>query len=204
MNYLKRFGQGCTVIPLVILCPLRSAQAETLSPLTARGYTLLPAPQKVTLGPRDFPLADGWQLVIASGIDAGEVAVESLKEQLAERFHLTLAVNKAVRSQSGVIRISIAPGSVTIGDATDRNKPGLAEQAYHLSLKSQEIALTANNAVGLFYGVQTLAQLVRRQDAQWLLPEAEITDWPNLEMRIIYWDDAHHLEPLSVLKQAVY
>src|SRR5215831_5305638 len=193
MNYLKRFGQGCAVISLVILFSLPSMQAETLSPLARRGYTLLPAPQKVTLGPRDFPLADGWQLVIASGIDAGEVAVESLKEQLAERFHLTLAVNKAVRSQSGVIRISIAPGSVTIGDATDRNKPGLAEQAYHLSLKSQEIALTANNAVGLFYGVQTLAQLVRRQDAQWLLPEAEITDWPNLEMRIIYWDDAHHL-----------
>jgi hypothetical protein len=191
------------MISLIILFSLPSTLAETLSPLTARGYTLLPVPQKATLGARDFPLADGWQLVIASGIDAGEVAVESLKEQLTDRFHLTLTMNKAPRSQSGIIRVSMAPGSVTIGEATDRNKPGLVEQAYHLSLKPQEIALTANGAVGLFYGVQTLVQLVRRQDVQWLLPEAEITDWPDLEMRIIYWDDAHHLEPLPVLKQAV-
>ena len=31
------------------------------------------------------------------------------------------------------------------------------------------------------------------------LPEGEIEDWPELELRVIYWDDAHHLEHLEVL-----
>ena len=37
--------------------------AETVSPLTARGYTVLPVPQNVELGQQDFALTDGWQLV---------------------------------------------------------------------------------------------------------------------------------------------
>ena len=35
------------------------------------------------------------------------------------------------------------------------------------------------------------------------MPEGEIMDWPDLELRVIYWDDAHHLEHLEVLKAAV-
>ena len=35
------------------------------------------------------------------------------------------------------------------------------------------------------------------------LPEGEIRDWPDLELRVIYWDDAHHLEHLDVLKAAL-
>jgi hypothetical protein len=72
-----------------------------------------------------------------------------------------------------------------------------------LTLKAREISLSANAAPGLFYGIQSLVQLTRSQGGRWLLPEGEITDWPDLQMRIIYWDDAHHLEPLPILKQAV-
>jgi hypothetical protein len=39
---------------LLLLMGIQPLLAETLSPLTARGYTALPIPQTVTLGPRDF------------------------------------------------------------------------------------------------------------------------------------------------------
>ena len=35
------------------------------------------------------------------------------------------------------------------------------------------------------------------------LPAGEIVDWPDLELRVIYWDDAHHLEHPEVLKAAL-
>jgi N-acetyl-beta-hexosaminidase len=35
------------------------------------------------------------------------------------------------------------------------------------------------------------------------LPQCSITDWPDLHLRHIYWDDAHHLERLPELKRAV-
>ena len=33
--------------------------------------------------------------------------------------------------------------------------------------------------------------------------KGQIVDWPDLPLRFIYWDDAHHLERLSELKRAV-
>ena len=59
------------------------------------------------------------------------------------------------------------------------------------------------HATGLFYGVQTFVQLLKLQNGTLWLPEGEIEDWPDLELRIIYWDDAHHLEHLDVLKAAL-
>ncbi len=177
--------------------------AETVSPLTARGYTALPIPQKVALGPQDFALADGWQLALERGVKSDDVAVVSLKQELRERFQLSLAETATARGQGGVLRLAVAPKSVAIGEATDKNKDAIAEQAYRLVLKPREISLTANAAPGLFYGVQTLIQLLKARGGRWLLPEGEITDWPDLGLRAIYWDDAHHLEPLPILKQAV-
>src|SRR5450755_3143050 len=175
--------------------------AQTVPPLSARGYTVLPVPQKVTLGQQDFAFTDNWQLALDRGVPSQDVAVESLKEQLRERFDLSVSDKAA--AGGGVLHMEVAPKSVAIGDATDRLKAGIEEQAYRLVLKPHEIRLTANAAPGLFYGVQTLIQLLKPRNARLLLPEGEITDWPDLQMRIIYWDDAHHLEPLSVLKQAV-
>src|SRR5581483_5956509 len=102
-----------------------------------------------------------------------------------------------------VVRLALSPNSVDPGDSTDKDKATIAEQAYRLTLKPQEIRIVANASPGLFYGVQTLLQLPQRRDGRLALPEGEITDWPDLGMRIMYWDDAHHLEPLPVLKQAV-
>jgi hypothetical protein len=176
-------------------------RGDTVSPLTARGYTVLPIPQKVSLGSRDFALTDGWQLVLERGVQTGDIAGRSLNELLNERCGLSLSEKGA--SRAGVVRLTVTPSAVAIGDASDRDRDALAEQAYRLVLKPGEISVTANAAPGLFYGVQTLVQLLKPHRGRWMLPEGEITDWPDLGLRIIYWDDAHHLEPLPILKHAV-
>src|SRR5262249_33251785 len=30
-----------------------------------------------------------------------------------------------------------------------------------------------------------------------------LTDWPDLQLRLIFWDDAHHLEHMNVFKKAI-
>src|SRR5206468_2595509 len=89
------------------------------------------------------------------------------------------------------------------GQAADRDKQVLAEQAYKIVLGAKEISITANALPGLFYGVQTLLQLIRPVGRHLWLPQGEIVDWPDLQLREIYWDDAHHLDHLDVLKRAV-
>src|SRR2546423_471631 len=189
-----------TCTTLLIGSPLLS---ETSSPLASRGYAVLPVPQKVTLTANDFTLDNGWKLELDGEAKENDVAVESLRAGLASRFHLNLAGTGSGRLASGIIRMELSPNSVSIEQATDRNRPALIEQAYRLTLSQKAVKITASAPPGLFYGVQTLIQLIRRREGRLWLPEGEIIDWPDVQLRTIYWDDAHHLERLEVLKRAV-
>jgi len=152
---------------------------------------------------KDFAMDGRWKLELDGDVKENDVAVESLKASLASRFHLSLAETGSSGLASGVIQLDLRPKSVSIGQAIDRNKPALAEQAYRLTLGPRSLKIAANAPPGLFYGVETLLQLVRPRDGRLWLPEGEITDWPDVELRVIYWDDAHHLEHLEALKSAL-
>ena len=177
--------------------PLASAAAE--ASLLERGYNAIPVPQRVEFKGGDFEIGSGWRLQLGQGVKADDVAVESLKEGLATRHGITLET----RGRGNAIELVIQPGSVEIGQATDKNKQALEEQAYRLELAGSGIKITANAPTGLFYGVETLVQLVKHAQGKLWLPAATITDWPDLEQRIIYWDDNHHLERMEFLKQAL-
>ena len=170
---------------------------QTLSPLFARGFTVIPEPRQVKLEPNDFRFGGEWRLEIGSGVAKNSSAVLALREDLASRFGISL------HGSGAAVHLEIAAGSVHPGRAQDRDSEAIAEQAYRLELSPASIRITANAEAGLFYGVETLVQLTeRRGDALWL-PAGEIVDWPDLQLREIYWDDAHHLDHLSELKRAV-
>jgi N-acetyl-beta-hexosaminidase len=147
----------------------------------------------------DFEFGNGWRLELGQGVKPDNVAEESLEEGLEKRDGVKLEP----RGRGKAIELAIEPGSVEIGQATDNFKQALEEQAYKLELASDRIRITANASTGLFYGVETLVQLVKSAEGKLWLPEAEIVDWPDLEQRNIYWDDNHHLERMDVLKQAL-
>lgn len=175
--------------------------AETVSPLLSRGYTLLPYPQKVTLGARDLEFSQTWTVEF-DAVSGGNDAFTELNDLLAERFHLSLRKRNSA-SGNGVVRLAIAPNTVSVTNATDRNIAALAEQAYRLTIAPNAISITGNTAAGLYYGIQTFAQLLKERGAKLWLPEVTIEDWPDTELRVIYWDDAHHLEHLADLKAAI-
>ena len=189
-------------IPLALLA-VGKAPAEVVSPLGARGHATLPEVQKFEPGGSDFQFGEGWRLRLGEGVGPNDVAVETLREDLQSRFRVTLSQSGAPGGRAKTISLSIAPNSIEIGEATDRDRRALAEQAYKIALAPGSVSVKANAAPGLFYGIETLIQLLRPKGGSLWLPEGEITDWPDLGLRIIYWDDAHHLEHLDVLKSAL-
>jgi hexosaminidase len=188
-----------TTALVVFILMAASGWSATSSALFARGYTVIPAPQKVTLGADDFEITQAWRLETGSEVKPEDVAVQDLKEKLKERFDLTLGGSRT----GGVVRLLLDPKAVSVGNTVDGNKAALSEQAYRLELRPGRITITGNAEAGLFYGVQTLVQLLKTSRGKLLVPEGLIEDWPDLELRVIYWDDAHHLERLDVLKAAL-
>ncbi|HEX7361819.1 MAG TPA: beta-N-acetylhexosaminidase [Bryobacteraceae bacterium] len=190
---MKRF-----LIPGLCLLGLQILSfSQPISPLLSRGYTLLPFPQKVKLGSGDVQFTPHWRL--DSGTGTGDEATQLIR-LLADRFHLSLS--KATGG-NGVIHLAITPNAVMVSSAADRDKAAIARQAYRLEIEPHQVTVTGNSATGLFYGVETFVQLLKKQGGKLWLPEATIEDWPDTELRIIYWDDAHHLEHLADLKKAI-
>ncbi|MGH9327212.1 MAG: glycoside hydrolase family 20 zincin-like fold domain-containing protein [Terriglobia bacterium] len=197
--FTQRSSNALGVILCVLVFGPPCARAATASPLYARGYTVIPQPQQVELQGPDFEFGAGWRIELGPGVSAGDVAVESLRKEMLSRHGIALGG----RAQGKPIELVIRPGSVEIGKALDKNRAALEKQAYRLELASDAIHLTANAPTGLFYGVDTLMQLVKPAKGKLWLPAGTITDWPDLELRSILWDDTFHLEHLDVLKAAI-
>ena len=198
----KSLCRGFVLLASPLLFTGTPVLSQNLSPLVSKGYAVLPVPQQVTLTGKEFALDNHWKLELEGAVKENDVAGESLKAGLASRFNVSLA-GTGSPSASGVIQLELSPNAVSIGQATDRNTPALVEQAYRLTLSPKTVKIAASAAPGLFYGVQTLVQMIRRREGRLWLPEGDIVDWPDVQLRVIYWDDAHHLEHLDVLKHAV-
>jgi hexosaminidase len=144
-----RFGWTVCVAMALAQMPMRAD-----SPLFARGYTVIPEPQKVVFTGGDFEFNSGWTLKLGSGVKRDDVAVTALEEGLQKRDGIALGEH----GRGKPIELAIQPGSVEIGQATDHNRQALETQAYRLELTDTGIRVTANAPTGLFYGVDTLVQ----------------------------------------------
>lgn len=176
-----------------------AVQADTSSPLLARGYTVMPQPQAVRLGASEFAFSTDWRIEL-QGVATGDAAVEVLHDEIERRYRLRLGNSGGT---AGVLRLVIAPNSARVGQAQDRDGNILAQQAYKIELHRNRVTISANAAAGLYYGVVTFVQLLKPRNGVLLLPEGEIEDWPDLQIRLLYWDDAHHLDRIDALKQAI-
>lgn len=68
-------------------------------------------------------------------------------------------------------------------------------EAYLLEVRDEQVVITAKGQAGLFYGCQTLNQLLEDAREQNIaLPACRITDYPELAYRSVHLDLKHHLD----------
>jgi hexosaminidase len=74
------------------------------------------------------------------------------------------------------------------------------DEGYHLSVKANGIVISANKPAGLFYGAQTLWQLLPQEidsktkmiGVKWQVPIVEIYDYPRFAWRGLMFDVSRH------------
>lgn len=177
---------------VLLLCLAVTLAGQGPTELWLRGYSVIPAPRRVTLEAGEVVLDESWK-VEARGLAPGHIALRSLLRDAAELHRLVLRTGTGAR----VIRLEVRPGVVVT-----RAEPAVDRQAYRLRIGEDLIAITGNSDQGLFYGVQTLLQLLRRDPAGRLCaPRCTIEDWPRLALRFLHWDTKHHQDRMETLKR---
>ena len=180
----------CLHIGLLVLWPSWSVFADSTTPLWARGYSVIPTPQAVHLSQGEVTIDPSWGLKL-QGIGEQHIAARSFKQDLRAHHGVELQGRGP-----GTILLSVQPGAVNTGQPSEIDR-----QAYRLNLNAGRIEIAGNSDQGLFYGVQTLLQLVKQGPSGSLMaPRGTIEDWPRLELRILHWDTKHHQDRMETLK----
>ena len=157
---------------------------------------IIPAPASITLEPAaaSFALTEATRLV-ASGDGAAAVAETfAAGARAATGFELPVVTGEAGASDIALV--------VAAGEA-----PGSAPEGYTLESGEGGVRLGADSAAGLFWGTQSLRQLlpaeIERTDAAgapaggWTVPAATIADAPRFAYRGAMLDVARHFRPVD-------
>ncbi|WP_341577803.1 family 20 glycosylhydrolase [Microbacterium schleiferi] len=72
-------------------------------------------------------------------------------------------------------------------------------ESYRLIASADGVEVVGSDAAGLFYGIQTLMQVIERTDDGWRVPAVQITDAPRFAYRGVMLDVARHFFPVEVV-----
>lgn len=176
-------------IPLLMISAIAAAAPGPESQLK-----LIPEPKEVRVQQGSFHVRPNTRILVEFGHQSEDrIAAETLAEEIHDQSGLKLNITGA-KSESKQ-EDSKEPGDVIVlarlqdrrvrqfleskGLTADR----IGDQGYLLFSDRSHLIVAANTGQGLFYGVQTLRQLLRAEGQSMICPAVSIRDWPSMEWR---------------------
>ena len=165
---------------LFLFASLCACQSEAPRELPT---AIIPAPQqlsrpngnyKIPSNPRVYVQDEEAKRIIQLFLDAANIEAEFIDEQTKSDWQILIADDE---------------------NATN------SKEAYELNIYSNAILLKANSHAGLFYGVQSLLQLLPANEFAQYLPLLSITDSPAFTWRGMHLDVARHFFPVDFIKK---
>jgi len=188
------------IVACLVLC------ASALSALDSDGrpqLKLVPAPKEVQLRDGGFRVGPRTRILVQLGHQSEDrIAAETLAEEVADQSGLKLNIlgmKAAGKAEDGAIVLARLQDS-RVRRFLARN--GLkadqlvGEDGYLLFSDKSHLIVAANTGQGLFYGVQTLRQLLRPAGKGLMCPAVGIRDWPSLDRRDAQGDLSHSEIPV--------
>jgi hexosaminidase len=149
---------------------------------------LVPAPKEVQLRDGGFHVGPGTKIFVQLGHQSEDrIAAETLAEQIADQSGLQLDIlgmKAAGKAEGGAIvlaRLQDARVRRFLARKGLKADESVGEDGYLLFCDKSHLIVAANSGQGLFYGVQTLRQLLRADGKSLMCPAVTIRDWPTLE-----------------------
>ncbi len=165
----------------------KAAPVKAVAPEIALPIQIIPQPVSVVPGKGNFVFTAHTQIVAAA-------TQQALAEQLRDYLR------PATGFSFPIVR---APGGSSVTLAIDHTLKSLGPEGYRLEITRSAIRIRAFDPAGIFYGIQSLRQLLpadlmRRtpvEGVRWAVPAAAIEDTPRFSWRGVHMDVARHFMP---------
>jgi hexosaminidase len=177
--------RGLWVISSLLLC------AAALSGLDSGGpppLKLVPEPKELQLRDGGFQVGPRTKIFVLLGHQSEDrIAAETLAEQVADQSGLQLDIlgmKAAAKAEGGAIvlaRLQDKRVRRFLASKGLRADDSIGDDGYLLFSDKSHLIVAARSGEGLFYGVQTLRQLLQPAGKGLICPAVEIRDWPSLE-----------------------
>jgi hexosaminidase len=152
----------------------------------ALSLKLIPTPQKVEMRAGSFSISKGLAISLPNNKDEDDrFSVADLSDEIRtdlgfQPTHSTRIKERAILigriEKSNIIHARLKRLGITPPDT-------LGKEGYILVVRKEGILIAANSGAGIFYGVQTLKQLIRSNRSGNAIPCVTIMDWPALRYR---------------------
>ncbi len=157
---------------------------------------LIPQPVSVQQGTGVFSA----KAVIRFSVTGAET--ENIASQFTDRFLRVTGTRLQREKSNGDIKFRLL----------DKKDTSLGEEGYRLTVQSSKIILLANQPAGLFYGMQTIFQLLPKHiegikdvtaKKNWSIPVVTVVDKPRFGWRGLMFDVSRHFFTKQEVKQFI-
>jgi hypothetical protein len=169
------------LLPVILLSAAVGAlaQAPQAAPFSCSDLKLVPAPHECK-GSENFPLSSGVNLVVQKNAE-DEFAAADLEQALSSRAvpapRKGATTIRLERANTGFAAKLLALHQVTFD-------PAMHDEGYILVPDGHAgLAVIAETSTGLFYGAQTVKQLIRGSGNNAVLLAPTLRDWPAMPHR---------------------
>ncbi len=150
-------------------------------------YPIIPWPRRLEPGEGAFPLGGGTRIALSDDRNAD---LSRLGDLLAE-YVQALGGIEAAPDGAG-------PGAITLSLRDDAPE---GSEAYTLDVTADGIEIGARDPRGIFYGLQTLRQLMVASAKE--VPAVRIEDAPRFAYRGLHLDVSRHFFPIEFVKKYI-
>jgi len=158
--------------------------------------SVVPQPVRLEIGNGQLALNAGTHIAVS---DVGDSALMRLADQTAALLNGDWALAAVVDDHSSAS--APAEGILLALDP----QMALPDEGYRLDVTDQGVTIRASTHAGIFYGIQTLRQLlpVREPRGAPTVREVSVEDWPRFPYRGMHLDVGRHFFPVSFVKRYI-
>lgn len=196
------FGKTCIILSLFLVLASCKVVNEQEEQQEQEEISIIPMPASLQKNSETFRVTSKTRIV------AQKDHAEALRmaHLLAQKFNKAAGFNLTVAEEA-----ENDLGKDVIFFTTENAAPSLGAEGYQLSVTQDAVIIKAPEAAGLFYGLQTVNQLLpaeiespfRVENIVWQMPGVEIEDKPRFKWRGMHLDVCRHFMPIEFVKEYI-